>query len=70
LRAIILPVLSREKYSKHCIFGPAVPLVLTGAIAGTRVLIVGRVRTLRKVFAGLIVLLAVEMIFNGFTGKL
>jgi uncharacterized membrane protein YfcA len=53
--------------------GLAMPVmlgVLTGALAGTRVLVVARVPTLRKVFAGLIVLLAVEMILNGFTGKL
>jgi uncharacterized protein len=53
--------------------GLAMPVmlgVLTGALAGTKVLVVARVPTLRKVFAGVIVLLAVEMIFNGFTGRL
>jgi uncharacterized protein len=53
--------------------GLAMPVmlgVLTGALAGTKVLVVARVPTLRKIFAGLIVLLAVEMIFNGITGKL
>ncbi len=53
--------------------GLAMPVmlgVLTGALAGTRVLVRARVRTLRKVFAGVIVLLGLEMIFNGFTGRL
>jgi uncharacterized protein len=53
--------------------GLAMPVmlgVLAGALAGTKVLVVARVPTLRKIFAGLIVLLAVEMIFNGFTGRL
>jgi len=44
--------------------------VLAGALAGTKVLIRSRVTALRKVFAVVIVLLAVEMIFNGFTGRL
>jgi uncharacterized protein len=53
--------------------GLAMPVmlgVLAGALAGTKVLVVAPVPTLRKIFAGVIVLLAVEMIFNGFTGKL
>jgi uncharacterized membrane protein YfcA len=53
--------------------GLAMPVmlgVLTGALAGTKVLVRARVATLRKVFAGVIVLLALEMIFNGFTGRL
>jgi uncharacterized membrane protein YfcA len=53
--------------------GLAMPVmlgVLVGALAGTKVLVRTRVPTLRKVFAGVIVLLALEMIFNGFTGRL
>ena len=53
--------------------GLAMPVmlgVLAGALAGTKVLVRTRVPTLRKVFAGVIVLLAVEMIFNGLTGRL
>src|SRR5579864_9201367 len=43
--------------------------VLAGAFLGTKVLVRARVRTLRLVFAVVILLLAVEMIVNGFTGK-
>jgi uncharacterized protein len=53
--------------------GLAMPVmlgVLAGALAGTKVLVRARAPTLRKVFAGVIVLLAVEMIFNGLTGRL
>jgi uncharacterized protein len=53
--------------------GLAMPVmlgVLAGALAGTKVLVRARVPTLRKVIAGVIVLLAVEMIFNGITGRL
>lgn len=44
--------------------------VLSGALLGTRVLARTHVRTLRRVFAGVIFLLALEMLFNGFTGGL
>ena len=53
--------------------GLAMPVmlgVLTGALMGTKVLVRTRVPTLRKVFASVIFLLAVEMLFNGFTGRL
>src|SRR5437667_3739316 len=53
--------------------GLAMPVmlgVLSGALLGTKVLVRSRVATLRKVFAGVIFLLAVEMLFNGFTGRL
>ncbi|HEU5351854.1 MAG TPA: sulfite exporter TauE/SafE family protein [Terracidiphilus sp.] len=43
--------------------------VLTGAFLGTRVLVQARVRTLRIVFAVVVFTLAVEMIVNGFLGK-
>jgi uncharacterized membrane protein YfcA len=53
--------------------GLAMPVmigVLTGALLGTRVLVRARVPILRKVFASVILLLAIEMLFNGVTGRL
>src|SRR6266487_3689332 len=49
---------------------PVVLGVLTGSLLGTRVLVKSRVRTLRRVFASVILLLALEMLFNGFSGRL
>ena len=43
--------------------------VLGGAYVGTKVLVRARVRTLRIVFGVVIFLLAIEMIVNGFTGR-
>ncbi len=43
--------------------------VLGGAFLGTKVLVHANVRTLRLVFAIVILALAIEMIVNGFTGK-
>jgi uncharacterized protein len=43
--------------------------VLAGAFLGTRVLVHARVRTLRIVFGVVVFALAVEMIVNGFLGK-
>jgi uncharacterized membrane protein YfcA len=43
--------------------------VLAGALVGTRVLVQARVRTLRIVFGVVILALAIEMIVNGFLGK-
>ena len=43
--------------------------VLGGAFLGTKVLVRARVRTLRVVFGIVILLLAIEMIANGITGK-
>jgi len=43
--------------------------VLIGAYIGTKVLVRARVRTLRIIFGLVIFLLAVEMIVNGYTGK-
>jgi uncharacterized membrane protein YfcA len=53
--------------------GLAMPVmlgVLAGALMGTKVLVRTRVHTLRRVFASVIFLLAIEMLFNGFTGRL
>jgi hypothetical protein len=44
--------------------------VLTGSLAGSRVLVYAPVKTLRWVFATVIVALGGEMIFNGVTGRL
>jgi hypothetical protein len=44
--------------------------VLAGSLAGSRVLIRAQVKTLRWVFAVVIVALGAEMIFNGLTGRL
>ena len=43
--------------------------VLGGALVGAKVLVHARVRTLRAVFAIVILVLAIEMIVNGITGK-
>ncbi len=43
--------------------------VLGGAFLGTKVLVRARVKTLRLVFGSVILLLAIEMIVNGITGK-
>ena len=44
--------------------------VLAGSLAGSRLLVRLDVRLLRKVFAGVIVLLGAEMIYNSLAGKL
>ncbi len=49
---------------------PVVLGVLPGAVVGSRVLERTRSRILRIVFSGVIVALALEMMFNGFTGRL
>ena len=49
---------------------PVVLGVLAGSLAGTRVLTQVRSRVLRLVFAGVITLLAIEMIYNGVTGRI
>jgi uncharacterized membrane protein YfcA len=44
--------------------------VLVGAFLGTRVLVRAQTRWLRLVFSLVILVLALEMIYNGLTGKL
>jgi uncharacterized protein len=44
--------------------------VLVGALAGTKVLVRARAKTLRLVFGVVILALAVEMIVNGITGRI
>lgn len=53
--------------------GLAMPVmlgVLPGALLGSRFLAKARTRLLRLVFRGVILLLAIEMLYNGFTGRL
>ncbi|HZU10954.1 MAG TPA: sulfite exporter TauE/SafE family protein, partial [Pseudacidobacterium sp.] len=53
--------------------GLAMPVmlgVLLGSLAGSRILVKAKVKTLRLVFATVIVLLGMEMIYNGMTGRL
>jgi hypothetical protein len=52
--------------------GLAMPVmlgVLLGSFFGSRVLMISRPKALRIVFAGIILLLGFEMIYNGLTGK-
>ncbi|HKW96781.1 MAG TPA: sulfite exporter TauE/SafE family protein [Bryobacteraceae bacterium] len=53
--------------------GLAMPVmlgVLSGSILGARHLIGARTRVLRRVFAWVVALMALEMIFSGFTGRI
>jgi uncharacterized membrane protein YfcA len=53
--------------------GLAMPVmlgVLLGALVGTRVMVRVKTRSLRIVFSVVILALAIQMIYNGFTGKL
>ena len=53
--------------------GLAMPVmlgVLAGSMVGSRLLVKARVKTLRIVFAGVIVLLGMEMIYNSISGRL
>jgi len=53
--------------------GLAMPVmlgVLAGSLLGARVLVTARVKVLRYLFAAVIIVLGIEMIFNGITGRL
>lgn len=53
--------------------GLAMPVmlgVLAGALLGARLLVYTHTRLLRRIFGGVILILAIEMIYNGLTGKL
>jgi hypothetical protein len=53
--------------------GLAMPVMLgvvLGSLAGSRVLVSSRPRLLRIIFAGVILILGFEMIYNGITGRL
>ena len=49
---------------------PVVLGVLLGSLVGAHVLMGARTRALRLVFGAVILILGVEMIYNGFAGKL
>jgi hypothetical protein len=53
--------------------GVAMPVmlgVLGGSLLGTRVLLKVKTRSLRSVFAVVILVLAIEMLYNGFVGNI
>jgi uncharacterized membrane protein YfcA len=53
--------------------GIAMPVVLgalAGSMLGARVLVKARTYSLRVIFSAVIIILGIEMIFNGFTGRL
>jgi uncharacterized membrane protein YfcA len=61
-------------YLKHGYINPQVAMpvmlgVLAGALMGAKLLVHMRVKTLRMIFAAVILTLAIEMIVNGITGK-
>ncbi len=57
-------------YIRPSLAMPVMLGVLCGAFLGTKVLVKARVRTLRIVFGVVILLLAIEMIVNGMTGRI
>jgi uncharacterized protein len=57
-------------YIEPAIAMPVMLGVLAGSWCGTHLLMRSNTRVLRFVFAGVIVLLGVQMIFNGITGRL
>jgi hypothetical protein len=53
--------------------GLAMPVMLgvvLGSFLGSRVLVSSRTRLLRIIFAGVILILGFEMVYNGITGRL
>ena len=53
--------------------GLAMPVmlgVLAGSLLGARVLVGAKTRLLRMIFGGVILVLGIEMIYNGLTGRL
>ena len=57
-------------YIEPTIAFPVMLGVLAGALAGARVLAVARTESLRKLFTGVVVILAAEMLYKGATGGL
>ncbi|MDR1591516.1 MAG: sulfite exporter TauE/SafE family protein [Prevotellaceae bacterium] len=49
---------------------PVVVGVLTGAFIGSKILVKAKVRTLKLIFSGVIVLVAIQMLYKGITGNL
>jgi uncharacterized protein len=44
--------------------------VLAGALLGARILSVANTKLLRQVFTGVVIVMAIEMLYKGFTGGL
>ena len=60
----------RRGYIEPGLAMPVVLGVLAGSLAGAKYLIGAKIRALRLVFAAVIVLLAIEMVYNGIKGGL
>lgn len=60
----------RRGYIEPGLTMPVMLGVLAGSLLGTRVLVAAQTQWLRRVFSLVIVALALEMIYNGLTGKL
>jgi uncharacterized membrane protein YfcA len=59
-----------QGYIKPALTMPVMLGVLTGSLLGARVLMFAQTRVLRRVFSVVILALAIQMIYKGFTGKL
>ena len=57
-------------YIEPAIAMPVMLGVLAGSLLGTHILVKTRVKTLRNVFAFVIIALGIEMIYNGIAGKI
>lgn len=62
-------------YLNHGYIDPAIAMpvvlgVLVGSLTGTHFLVRARVATLKAIFAVVIAVLGIEMIYNGFTGRI
>ncbi len=55
-------------YVDPVVAAPVLLGALAGSLAGTRILMRARTRLLRRVFAGVILLLGLEMIYKGLRG--
>ena len=62
--------LPQSRLHRSAVTMPVMLGVLAGAFLGTKVLVHARVRTLRIVFGVVVLALAIEMIVNGFTGRI
>ena len=57
-------------YIDPVLAAPVLLGALAGSLAGTRVLVKARTRVLRRVFAGVVLLLGLEMIYKGLRGAI
>jgi uncharacterized protein len=60
----------RRGYIDPALAMPVMLGVLAGSLLGTRVLVKARTQMLRRIFALIIIILGVELIFNALTGRL